>query len=202
MKSGIAGIVVTLSIVMSGSAFAQETSAGPGKAEVTVIPGGWTFFRSKGTQPKFGTYELGATFAYNFTRIVGAEGEVGGSIGRTQDLTMLDGVFREKTPNMLSYTGNVIAHLPGHAVVPYATGGIGGLTLYARELLGIFNSDTFLTGNVGGGVKWYAPGGRWGLRGDYRFEAVRSKDSAPEFFGNETRYSNRIYGGLVINVVK
>jgi hypothetical protein len=73
---------------------------------------------------------------------------------------------------------------------------------YRCWVLGIFDSDTFLTGNVGGGLKWYAPGGRWGVRGDYRFEAVRSEDSAPEFFGNETRYSNRVYSGVVINVVK
>jgi hypothetical protein len=99
-------------------------------------------------------------------------------------------------------TGNVIVKLPGHAVVPYVTGGAGGLTLYERERLGIFNSDTFLTGNVGGGAKWYAPNGRWGIRGDYRFQAVRSKDDAPEFFGQETRYGHRVYGSVMINVVK
>ncbi len=51
---------------------------------------------------------------------------------------------------------------------------------------------------MGGGVKWYA--GRWGLRGDYRFLAVRSKDDAPEFFGQETRYGHRVYGGVMLNI--
>ena len=40
------------------------------------------------------------------------------------------------------------------------------------------------------------------LRGDYRFVAVRSKDDAPSFFGQDTRYGHRIYGGVVINAVR
>jgi hypothetical protein len=47
-------------------------------------------------------------------------------------------------------------------------------------------------------VNWYA--GRWGLRGDYRFIAVQSKDDAPAFFGQETRYGHRVYGGVLLNV--
>jgi hypothetical protein len=203
MKRSIAGIIIALSLVATGSAYAQETTPGPAKAEVTIIPGGWTFFTSKGSQPSFGSYDLGGAFAYNFTRMFGVEGEVGGSLGVKQDLQMLAGVtVNQKPPNMLSYVGNVVVNLPGHSVVPYATGGVGGLTLYQRELLGIFNSDTFLTGNVGGGAKWYAPNGRWGIRGDYRFQVTRSKSNAPEFFGQDTRYGHRVYGGVVINVVK
>lgn len=103
---------------------------------------------------------------------------------------------------MLGYTGNLVLMMPGHSWVPYATGGIGGTTLYQREILGILNTDTFFTSNVGGGVKWYAPGGRWGVRGDYRFIAVASKDNAPEFFGADDRFSHRVYGAVVINAVK
>ncbi len=203
MRRRIAIVITVLSAVVTGSAYAQETTPGPAKAEVTIIPGGWTFFTSKGSQPEFGNYTLGGAFAYNFSRIVGVEGEVGGSLGVSQNLTMFDGSrLNEKTPNMLSYAGNVVVNLPGRSVVPYATGGVGGLTLYQREVLGLFNSDTFLTGNVGGGVKWYAPNGRWGVRGEYRFEAVRSKDNAPEFFGQETRYGHRVYGGVLLNVMK
>ena len=33
-------------------------------------------------------------------------------------------------------------------------------------------------------MKWCAA--RWGLRGDYRFIGVQSKDDAPAFFGRET----------------
>ena len=62
--------------------------------------------------------------------------------------------------------------------------------------------QTFLTGNFGGGVKWYAPNRRWGLRADYRFGITRSKDDAPAFFGRDTRYVHRVYGGVIINTVR
>jgi hypothetical protein len=40
------------------------------------------------------------------------------------------------------------------------------------------------------------------VRGDYRFMSVRSDDSAPVFFGQETRYGHRVYGAVVINAVR
>jgi hypothetical protein len=71
-----------------------------------------------------------------------------------------------RTPDMLTYSGNLVVNAVSHyAVVPYVTGGIGGLTMYDRPEFGITNPQTFLTGNVGGGLKWYAPNGHWGLRG-------------------------------------
>ncbi len=74
---------------------------------------------------------------------------------------------------MLSYNGNARGVAgDGSSVVPYATVGIGGLTMFERPALGMRIDETFLTGNVGGGVKWYAPNNRWGLRGDYRFGAT------------------------------
>ena len=100
---------------------------------------------------------------------------------------------------MLNYSGNLVVSAPtGTSVVPYVTGGIGGLTLFERRPLTVDQTETFLTSNVGGGVKWYA--GRWGLRGDYRFIAVQSKDDAPVFFGRENRYGHRVYGGVLLNI--
>ena len=58
--------------------------------------------------------------------------------------------------------------------MPYATGGVGGLTMFERPAVGVFNDETFLTGNVGGGIKWYAPNNRWGLR-----ETIGSSPAAP-----------------------
>ena len=62
--------------------------------------------------------------------------------------------------------------------------------------------STFLIGNVGGGLKWCARNNRWGLRGDYRFVANRSKDDAPAFFGGDRRYIHRVYAGLIINTIR
>jgi hypothetical protein len=36
----------------------------------------------------------------------------------------------------------------------YGAVGIGGLTMFERAGLGVNNDATFLSGNVGGGVKW------------------------------------------------
>jgi hypothetical protein len=66
----------------------------------------------------------------------------------------------------------------------------------------INNAGTFLTGNAGGGVKGYAPNGIWGLRGEYRFMATKSKDDAPAFFGQEARYGHRVNEGVIINAVR
>jgi len=115
-------------------------------------------------------------------------------------IDFVTGAVDVKTPHFLSYSGNVVVSAGHGSVVPYATAGVGGLSLFERAEVGVNDTTTFLTTNVGGGVKWYA--GRWGLRGDYRFIAVQSKDDAPAIFGQETRYGHRIYGGVILNVAR
>jgi Outer membrane protein beta-barrel domain len=190
-----------IALLASAPLYAQESAPGPGTAQITIIPGGATFFTAGKNQsgPSFGNYTLGGSVTYNFTQWLGVEGEVGGALGITQDLTQGGITNNLKTPNTLNYTGNVVFSLPTRsAVVPYATVGIGGLTLFERPTLGINDTTSFLTGNVGGGVKWFA--GRWGLRADYRFIGVKSKDDAPAFFGQENRYGHRVYGGVMLDV--
>ena len=201
MSRGIAGLIVVASMGFAVSASAQET-AGAGKLEITISPVGATFFTKEGpNEPDFANYDVSGALAYNFTPLIGVEGEVGGSLGITQDLTQFGATINKKTPNMLSYSGNVAFNMTRNALVPYATVGVGGMSMYHRDTLGIDNSETFLTANVGGGLKWYK-NDRWGLRGDYRFQAVRSKTSAPEFFGQNNRYGHRVYGAVVINAVR
>jgi hypothetical protein len=195
-------MVTIAGIAGAAPVFAQDSVPGPGAVVVTVIPGGATFFtEGKNTNgPSFGNYSLGAGVEVNFNRYLGVEGEVSGALGVTQDLQLVGGPSNTKTPNTLNYSGNLVVSAPlRHALVPYATGGVGGLTLFDKASLGINNTDTFLTGNVGGGLKWFSSNGRWGLRGDYRFVAVKSKDDAPDFWGQETRYGHRVYGGVLIN---
>ena len=189
-------------ILTASPVLAQEShAAGPAPVVVTIIPGGATFFtEGKNTKgPSFGNYDLGGSVAVNFNRFVGVEGEVNGALGVSQDLSLANGTSNIKTPNILNYSGNlVISAANKSSVVPYVTGGVGGLSLFQTLPLGVSNTDTFFTSNVGGGVSWYA--GRLGLRGDYRFIAVKSKDDAPAFFGQETRYGHRFYGGLLLNL--
>ena len=205
MKRWMAVMVAVVGLAGAGTARAQEAAQGPGTVEVTVIPGGAQFFsEGKNTNgPSFANYGLGAGVEINFNRYVGVEGEVSGALGVTQDLQFSRSTSNTKTPNMLNYSGNVVVNAANRSsVVPYATGGIGGLTLFDESTLGITDTRTFLTGNVGGGIKWYSRTARWGLRGDYRFLVVRSDDTAPAFFGRETRYGHRVYGGVVINAVR
>ena len=199
MSGRIASVVLVGLLVGAGAARAQE-GPGPGKVEVTYAPAGVGYFTSKGDSPSFGNYGFGTSATYNLNRFIGIEGELGAMIATTSDLQFGDLNSNTKSPNVLSYTGNVVVSpWNGHSFFPYAAGGVGGLTMFVRPELGLTNDETFLTGNVGGGLKWYAPNNRWGLRGDYRFVATRSKDDAPEFFGRDTRFVHRVYAGVIIN---
>ncbi len=203
MKRTVTMLLGAFVLLAAAQGFAQEVAPGPGTVEVTLIPAGGTFFTSKGISPDFGNYTYGGALTYNINRIVGIEAEVNGTAGIAQDLKLAGQVSNLKTPNTLNYTGNVVVSADtGRSVVPFVTGGVGGLTMFQRAELGINDNETFLTGNVGGGLKWYAPNGRWGVRGDYRFIAVQSKDDAPAFFGQETRYGHRVYFGVIVNAVR
>jgi hypothetical protein len=201
MTRWIAVLLAVVGLVGTSQAYAQDSAPGPGAVVVTIVPGGATFFtEGKDTKgPSFGNYGLGAGVEVNFNRYVGVEGEVSGALGISQDLQVSGTTSNLKTPNFLNYSGNLVLSAANHSsVVPYVTGGVGGLSLFDKASLGINNTQTFLTGNAGGGLKWF--NGRWGLRADYRFIAVRSKDDAPSFFGQETRYGHRVYGGVLINL--
>jgi hypothetical protein len=202
MNRLFAAFLTVAAVSVATPVFAQDAAPGPGKVVITVIPGGATFFTEAEDNPRgpsFGSYDLGGSVAVNFNRYVGVEGEVSGGIGISQALQVGALTLEEKSPNLLNYNANLVVSAPNRtSVVPYLTGGVGGLTMFEREVLTVNDADTFLTGNVGGGLAWYA--GRWGLRADYRFIAVQSKDDASPFFGSEERYGHRVYGGVLLNV--
>jgi hypothetical protein len=203
MKKSLALLFALATVAGTGQAFAQDSRSAPGAGAVvvTILPGGATFFtQSKQSQePSFGNYGLGGNVDVHLSRFVALEGDVVGGIGVTQDVQFTTGTRHLKSPSLVDYSGNlVVSAVNGGSVVPYVAGGVGGLTLLDTPALGIDGAQTFLTGNVGAGLKWF--NGRWGLRADYRFIAVRSRDDAPAFFGQETRYGHRIYGGVLLRV--
>lgn len=209
MSGKIAALVIAGTLLGGAGAHAQDVNGSPhpGLVEVTYMPVGAAFFTSKGNSPSFGNYGFGTSVTFNVNSYVGVEGELATMIATTSDLQFGDLNHHTKSPNMLSYTGNVVYHPWGNRGLgngfhPYATGGVGGLTMFERPELGITDDVTFLAGNVGGGLKWYAPNNRWGIRGDYRFIATESKDSAPAFFGRDSRYAHRVYGAVIINAIK
>jgi opacity protein-like surface antigen len=150
--------------------------------------------------PSFGNYGFGTAATVKVNRFIGVEGELGAMIATDSSLQFGDLPSNIKAPNVLNYAASaVVTPWTGHSFAPYGVAGVGGLTMFERPELGITKDETFLTGNFGGGLKWYAPNNRWGLRGDYRFQVIRSKDDAPEFFGRDTRYVHRVYAGVTIN---
>src|SRR5436190_16919943 len=117
-----------------GTAYAQEGGAGAGRVEIGAFPGGGMFFTqsTQGNEPDFGNYALAGSVTVNVSRWIGIEGEGGGSVGLHQTFNVAGNTFTEtRTPSMYSYNGNVAAHLAGSnpAIVPYATAGLGGLTI-------------------------------------------------------------------------
>jgi hypothetical protein len=201
MTKWVLALLAIMLLAATNRASAQEGPAGAGLLEITLIPGGGVLFTEStdASAPSFGNYQLGGAVTYNINRFFGIEGEVETSLGISQSLDFgyPDDV---RTPDMLTYSGNVLFSIPtGKSVVPYVTGGAGGLNLFSREEFGVSDTETLFTTNVGGGVKWYA--GRWGLRADYRFIAIPSRDEVSAFgFGTDARYAHRVYGAVVLNL--
>lgn len=82
-----AGTILVVALSLAGArGYAQDAGAGPGTAEVTVIPGGGMFYVSSTNESSVGNYSLGGASTYNINQYVGVEGEVGGTLGLTQNL--------------------------------------------------------------------------------------------------------------------
>ena len=132
----------------TGRAFAQDVKPGAGRVEVSFIPAGGVFFteHTDTGEPSFGNYDLGGAVTFNFNRYVGVEGEVSGALGIAQDLQFGSvTAANRKTPDILNYSGNVVVSAPTHSsVVPYVTGGVGGLSLFEEASLGINGTETLL----------------------------------------------------------
>jgi hypothetical protein len=197
-------IMSVVTLLAAVPAFAQEVAPGPGTVEVTIIPGGATFFMSKGAGPEFGNYTYGGALAVNFNRYVGIEGEVGGTVGIVQDLTFRGSTANLKTPNTLTYNGNVV---------------VNATTDWSRDRA---VRDGWRRGSDdvrarGTGHQRHADVSHRQCRRRREvvciqrpvgtacrlpIHPVRSKDDAPDFFSQDTRYGHRVYGAVVINAVR
>ncbi len=126
MKHSIAVVIAALVIVGAGRAAAQEVTPGPGTIEITLIPGGATFYTSTDTAPEFGNYTFGAGVTYAINRILGVEGAVAGTVGISQELAFGGATTSQKSPDTLNYSANLVVSASTHtSFVPYVTGGLG-----------------------------------------------------------------------------
>jgi opacity protein-like surface antigen len=199
------GTFVVVAVFAAGAAYAQEAGIGGGRVEISAFPGGgFTFIESdNGDEPDFTNFAVGGSLTANLNRWVGLEGEIGWAPGVHQRVSFDAQTFDDQhTPCMFGYNASVVVSPFGNnrGLVPYVSGGMGGLMLLdIKEVanLGITDRTTFVTATAGGGLKWFASR-HWGVRADYRLFMVKQNDTAPAFFGQENRYGHRVYGGLVL----
>lgn len=133
----------------------------------------------------------------------GVEGDFAGMIVTSSGLQF--GTFNHnvKAPNALNYNASALYYpIKWGSTFPFVAGGIGGLTMFERVGAGVTSDATFFTSNIGGGLKWYAPNNRWGLRGDYRFLIIKGNSDAGSFFGTDTRYGHRLFLGFIVNAAR
>jgi opacity protein-like surface antigen len=127
---------------------------------------------------------IGAAIAYDLTRQLGFEFEIGRAFDIAGDNADLDW-------SLTTFSFNAVYHLNVPRVTPYVTAGLGwehsGLDLDddAEDLVLTIPSSTEIAWNFGGGVK-YPINERFIVRADIRrFEVM---DAAPDHW--------RFYGGL------
>ena len=184
--------------------FTSVTHAQPADSpwRVTFFPTGSLIATesSQTTTTALDSFTLGGSVSFALSRLFAIEGELSGGIGRAQDLTFGGASVRADSPSSLLYNANLVFNTRdrGHTVVPYLTGGVGGVTLFSESSVGIGATEHRLAGNVGGGVTFSF--GRWGLRGDYRLFVVDGAEDASPFLGESARYAHRVYGGLTVDL--
>ena len=138
LESHVFAAALVLTGVDQAQAQTQESAAGPGAVEVTIIPGGGTFFtEGKDTQgPSFGNYDLGgsATRELQSLRRRRRRGQRGARRLAEPGLHRARQTSRRRTSSTTAATWS--CRRPTSSVVPYATGGLGGLSLFERAALG------------------------------------------------------------------
>ena len=204
MARFVSTLVVVWVVFSAGSASAQ--SVGAGKADLSIVPGGWVSFAEPDThpEPSFADYVIGASVSFAPASWVGLEGEVLAGLRRSQELKFgSTKTLNTKSPPVFMDAVNVVIPFLGdqRPVVPFVTVGIGETTINRTRDVGQADTETFTTGNFGGGVKWYSPS-RWGFRVDYRYFVIRSEAQAPgTFFGRDQRRAQRVTGSVVVKLI-
>jgi hypothetical protein len=190
-------------------ASAQEASPGAGKLEIGGFPGGglWLGGGDDNTEVNFNNYDFGGGATWYVTPRAAIETEAAFGLGISQNVNYHNKiVYRIQMPHTLGVSGNIVIFPAGSAkhVAGYVTGGAGTLILYSRtapaRVFGLTGNESFLTTNVGGGVKIFRKGDarNWGFRIDYRLLMVNSKSGAvPLFAQSKRRIGHRFYIGML-----
>jgi hypothetical protein len=200
-------ILLTVVALVAGCAVVSAQDVGAGTLEVGGFPAGGIFFKGgdDNTEVNFNDYVYGGGVTWYLNPMFGVEVEALGGIGIAQDVMYEDHiVYHNQVPNLFGVSGNIVV-FPGGSqrrVVGYVTAGVGTLRLLSRDQtaqFAMYESETHLATNVGGGVKFFRGGDarNWGWRGDYRLVMVNeNSDAVPFFASSKSRYGHRISVGM------
>jgi OOP family OmpA-OmpF porin len=199
MKSKIWARCFLLFIMLFGFRAAVPAEMDEESLELSLFAGG--FFsgdRFMGDNP--GT---GLRVTYNFTEMFGMEGSLG--FIPISSLTIFDGfTYVRLDSRAIFYNADAVVHLYNSRVVPFAAGGVGGMTFRFSETSsnpygwwGRSRSDTFLAVNFGGGVKVFMTD-NIGLRFDVRGYRIFTDGD----LDRSDHGSDRDFGGDDINLME
>jgi hypothetical protein len=207
-------VILTVAILVAGSAVAsaQDQAPGAGRLEVGGFPGGglWLAGGDDKTEVNFNNYDFGGDATWYVNPKAAIEAEAFFGLGLSQNVNYQNKiVYRVQMPHTLGTSGNIMIFPGGSArrVAGYVTGGAGMLTLFSRtaaaRLFGLTQNESFVTTNVGGGVKLFRRGDyrNWGFRIDYRVLMVNKKsDTVALFAQSKRRTGHRFYIGMLYTV--
>ena len=178
MSKTVSKTIVALAAIVAASltapAFAQTES---GRHQITGFVGGQLFDVSDQFDDSGANFQkemnLGARYQFNITPRWGIEG----SFLYTPVNAELARLSRDVSVDTSYYNGNVVYNiLPDKKIVPFATAGIGGVTL---DVQGGGDTETYLGFNFGGGIM--APiSDRWAFRFDVRDFIYTADNLNPE----------------------
>jgi hypothetical protein len=167
-------LVVVLSMLMIGAAEVQAQGA---KADVDLYVG---MIKFGGVGNADGSTELvfGGRYGYNLNANSTIEGNFGLSLPEGGKILLY----------YINYLYNI--NLTGNEkITPFITGGVGAITIMYDD--DNFDTDSGMTLNFGGGIK-YAANGPWGIRVDVK-DHLDSWDVIDFTTGNtETEFRNSI----------
>ena len=208
-------VILTVGILLVGCAVALAQEPGPpgaGTFEVGGFPGGgmWLTGGDDNTEVDFNTYDFGGYASWYFHPMVALEAQADFGLGLSQNVNYKNEiVYRVQMPHTLGISGDVLFFPMGSArrVAGYVAGGVGALRLYSRtaasRLFGLTENETFMSTNVGAGVKIFRRDDHlnWGFRIDYRILMVNeNSDAVPLFAQSKGRMGHRFYIGLLYTV--
>ncbi len=201
--------LIAVALVAGCAVASAQEAPGAGRLELGGFPGGglWLVNGDDNTEVNFNNYDFGGGATWHLNPMVAVEAEAAYGLGISQNVRYQNReLLRVLLPYTLGTSGNIVISPGGSAkrVAGYVTGGAGMLTLFARTstgmIFGLTDNETFVTTNVGGGVKFFrgedAP--NWGYRVDYRLVIVNSKSDAVAFFAqSKRRLGHRFYIGMI-----